>query len=292
MAILKVTPNPPTTVKGLKGLLSYVLRDEKTDERLIDGVGDFHDYEYGYEYDRDRVYAEFRRAQTEFNKLTGRLCAHYIMSFAPGEIQADQAHSIGIELAERLWPDRQVLVVTHTDKEHIHNHFIINSTSFADGRKLHTAQKDLEEYRRVCDDLCRSYHLSVPEKGKHADGSDIRPGELTTGSKALWNLVKDGKGCYIADCASCVQDVLQSSTSQTDFVMQMQQHGWAVRWTDDRKHITFVDTDGHRVRDSKISKSFNMTISKDDLLEIFRQNEKTLAVRAEQEERGRHRRHL
>lgn len=293
MAVIKTSTRPPTTVKGLKALLSYVLRDEKTEEKLIDALGDIHDFEFGYTYDKDRMYKEFRRVHQEYHKTTGRLCAHYIQSFPPGEVTAVEAHAIGIEFAERIWPEHQVLVVTHVDRKHLHNHFVINAVAFTDGHKIHTSKQDLEHIKGINDDICREHQLSVPTKGMHVDGTEIQPGELITESRPLRNLIMDGRDSYIADCASCIQEILPASTSKEDFCDQMQQHGWTVRWTDDRKHVTFVDSAGHRVRDSKISKSFNLAISKDDLEKAFRQNDRTRVARQEegQAERRQQRHH-
>lgn len=67
-----------------------------------------------------------------------RVGYHAVQSFKPGEISAEKAHEIGLELAQKMWGDRyEVIVSTHTDRQHIHNHFVINSVSFIDGKKMH-----------------------------------------------------------------------------------------------------------------------------------------------------------
>ena len=273
---------PPKTVKGLKNLLCYVLQEEKTEETLVDGTGDFHDYDYGYQYDPERVYREFERVQDEYGKKDGRLAAHYIVSFPPGEVSAAQAHALGTILAEKLWPDHQVLVVTHIDKNHLHDHFIINATAYTDGHKLHTTKQDLKAMKRICDRLCEENGLSVVQKGHHADGSLMETGEVSTGSRNLWKLLESGKKSYLAECASCVQAAAGRAESKADFVAQMQAYGWQVVWKDTRKHITFIDGGGHRVRDSKISTVFHMDITKESLTHEFERN---AAVSEEQHRR-------
>ena len=74
-----------------------------------------------------------------YGKDEGIMAFHGYQSFAPyDDITPDTAHKMGILLAEELWGDRfQVLVATHLDKEnHLHNHFVVNSVSFIDGRGI------------------------------------------------------------------------------------------------------------------------------------------------------------
>lgn len=294
MAVFKAAAKPPKTEKGLKNLLRYVLQEEKTEETLVAGTGDFHDYEYGYHYDPDRVYREFVRVQDEYEKRSGRLAAHYIVSFPPGEVSAEQAHLLGIALAEKLWPDHQVLVVTHIDKEHLHDHFIVNSTAYTDGHKLHTTKQDLKAMKKVCDELCEKNGLSVVRKGHHADGSVMESGEVSTGNRNLWKLLENGRRSYLAECVACVQAAAKGADSKAEFMRQMRSYGWQVTWTDTRKHITFVDGEGHRVRDSKISSVFHLDISKEALGYEFERNaavseEKQHARTDQREGHARHR---
>ena len=102
----------------------------------------------------------------QFGKLDGRTAYHAYQSFKPGEATPEIAHKIGIEFAEKLWGDRfQVVVATHVDKAHIHNHFVINSVSFLDGKKFHSDCKSyFGQMRVLSDELCRQHGLSVVEE--------------------------------------------------------------------------------------------------------------------------------
>lgn len=272
MAILKAAAKPPKTKGGLRNLLRYVLQEEKTEEKLVDGTGDFHDFEYGYHYDPDRVLREYERVQEEYGKKGGRLAAHYILSFPPGEVSAAQAHELGLALAEKLWSEHQVLVVTHTDKEHLHDHFIINSVSYTDGHKLHTTKQDLKVMKAACDELCEKNGLSVIKKGYHADGTPLEEGEISTGNRNLWKLLESGKKSFLAECASCVRTAAGRAVSREEFIARMESCGWKVNWKDSRKHITFEDSEGHRVRDSRISSVFHLKVSKEELIHEFERN--------------------
>ena len=120
------------------------------------------------------LWAEMLAVKRQFAKEDGTIAYHGIQSFAPGEASPALVHQIGIELAKRLWGDKyQVVVATHLDKEnHLHNHFVVNTVSYIDGIKYHRTKEDYQEMRRVSDELCREYGLSVidnsnPMKGKH-----------------------------------------------------------------------------------------------------------------------------
>lgn len=107
--------------------MNYATQDYKTEEqRYVSGVNCIP------EIARDKMLLVKR----QFGKEGGIVAFHAYQSFAPGEATPEQAHEIGLELARRLWGERfQVIVATHLDKKHIHNHFVLNSVSFVDGKK-------------------------------------------------------------------------------------------------------------------------------------------------------------
>lgn len=109
---------------------------------------------------------EMMAVKKRYGKEEGIMAFHGYQSFAPGECTPAMAHEIGVKLAEKLWGDRfQVLVATHLDKaHHLHNHFVVNSVSFLDGKRYHRTNQDYRDMRKISDDLCRRYRLSVIEK--------------------------------------------------------------------------------------------------------------------------------
>ncbi len=97
----------------------------------------------------------------------GRVCYHGYQSFKENEVTAEQAHEIGVELAQRLWGDRfQVVVATHMNTGHYHNHFLLNAISFADGLKFVNRKSDYRAMRDISDEICRRYGISVIENPK------------------------------------------------------------------------------------------------------------------------------
>lgn len=105
---------------------------------------------------------EMRNAKKQFFKTTGIQCFHGVQSFVKGEVTAEQAHEIGIKLAEELWGDKfQVVVSTHLNTDNLHNHFVLNSVSFLDGKRFCNTKKDYALMRKTSDKLCEEYGLSV-----------------------------------------------------------------------------------------------------------------------------------
>ena len=85
-------------------------------------------------------------------------------SFVKGEVKPDLAHKIGVETARRMWGDQyQVIVTTHLNTDHIHNHFLVNAYSFCDGSKFPNKRADHLKLAEISDDICQWKGLSVPE---------------------------------------------------------------------------------------------------------------------------------
>ena len=139
---------------SVKDIINYVLNKEKTNERIVSGK-DCNPY---------NAAEEMNATKKSFNKTDGLSYHHIIQSFKPGEITPEKAHKLGLELAEKQFKGYEVLVATHKDKSHIHNHLIINSVSFADGKKFISNKNTLREIKLENDRICAREHLSVIEK--------------------------------------------------------------------------------------------------------------------------------
>ena len=98
---------------------------------------------------------------------------HGYQSFKPGEVTPDVAHAIGVQLANELWgEDFPVIVATHIDKGHVHNHFCLSATGFS-GKRYHDCKATYKLMRDTSDRLCREYGLSVIEKPKKENRKHI-----------------------------------------------------------------------------------------------------------------------
>lgn len=144
--------------KSLHNTIEYAKADFKTEKQL---------YVSGVNCISENAYEEMILTKKHFGKTKGILAFHGFQSFAEGEVTSEIAHEIGVKLAEEFWGDRyEVIVSTHLNTNHIHNHFVVNSVSFVDGKKYRNTVENYALMRKISDDLCREYGLSVLEEKK------------------------------------------------------------------------------------------------------------------------------
>lgn len=279
MAINKTINKRTNTHGAMRNCIEYVLRQDKTSELLTYVTGLYCRDEIKY----DLVYRTFLEEKKMWDKDSGRMYAHNIISWHKDEqITLEQALEFGKEFAENWFSGFQTLVAVHKDKDHIHCHLVTNSVSYEDGRKLHNTKKDLERMKQLTNQMCRERGLTVAEKGKHFDESQIEKGEVIAWSKDKYNLFRQQvKDSFVADCAMAVLKALENCISKEKFIEKMKQFGWNVNWTEKRKHITFQNQDGKKVRDSNLSKTFHLDISKEDLENEFDRNYERVRAEAE-----------
>ena len=284
MAVNKTINKRTNTHGAMRNCIGYVLRQDKTNELFTYVTGPYCHDEINY----DLVYRTFLEEKKLWNKDSGRMYAHNIISWHKDEqITPEQAFEFGKEFAEKWFSGFQTLVAVHKDKDHIHCHLVTNSVSYEDGRKLHNTRKDLERMKQLTNQMCRERGLTVAEKGKHFDGSQIEKGEIIAWSKDKYNLFRQQvKDSFVADCAMAVLKALENCISKEKFIEKMKQLGWSVNWTEKRKHITFQNQDGKKVRDSNLSKTFHLDISKEGLKNEFNGNYERLRAEAERTNRA------
>lgn len=152
----------------LKALISYGVDDLKTEERkYVTAVNCTTD-------DASEIMASLNK-QTQSKSDT--VAYHGYQSFAPGEVDAETAHEIGVKLANELWGDNfPIIVATHLDQGHIHNHFALGATGF-NLKRYHDCNETYRMMREASDRLCKEYGLSViknPQKGKTRHIGEIK----------------------------------------------------------------------------------------------------------------------
>ena len=145
----------------LDTLIDYAINGEKTEEGY---------YVSGINCIPNTAYREMTNTKKQFFKTKGIECFHGYQSFDAYEVSANDAHEIGVKLAEELWGDRyQVIVTTHLNTAHVHNHFVLNSVSFVDGKRFCNTKKDYAMMRKISDKLCYEYGLSVLKQEEKYD---------------------------------------------------------------------------------------------------------------------------
>lgn len=150
--------NPEKTINGDYGKTNYDYLEGKIDHNFKNEKVHYVSYLNCEEYN---PYSSMRDTKDYYNKNDGVLAYHGYQSFKEGEVTADIAHEIGVKFAEEMFKDYEVVVATHQNTNHIHNHFIINSVSFKTGKKYNNNRTNLAKLRHISDSLCTEYGLSV-----------------------------------------------------------------------------------------------------------------------------------
>ena len=152
------TANPKYTEADLQAMvdvMEYATNKDKTEQRF---------FVTGVNCDPTTARDEMMIAKAQWNDRSEIVCYHGFQSFKSGEVTPEQAHEVGVRLAERMWGDRfQVIVATHLNTACLHHHFVVNFVSFADGKHYHDNKANLRLLRQHSDELCREYALSVIE---------------------------------------------------------------------------------------------------------------------------------
>jgi len=255
MAIYKSINSPARGTASLRGVLRYVLDNKKTEGRLCLVTG----YYDELMITPRAVFRSFQDVKSEWSKESdGRQYAHNVISFhADEQITPEQVLAFAQRFAVHVYPDHQTLIAVHTDKDHLHAHMIVNTVNYMDGSKLHKSKRDLENDKKFCNTLCRKYGLHVEEKGRRFDGSKRNKGEFSVWDKNLYRQLKENKDkSYIHACALASIKALKTARDKEDYIQSMAKLGWAVNWSEKRKHISYTDSAGHRVRDTKLAQSF------------------------------------
>ncbi len=138
---------------SIRQVMSYATNPDKTEKQF---------YTTGINCEVKDAVKQMQFVKTLYRKENGILAFHAYQSFNEGEVTPKIAHEIGVKLANEMWGDRfQVVVSTHLNTQHLHNHFVINSVSFKDGKKYYSNFTNTALLRKTSDEICEEYGLSV-----------------------------------------------------------------------------------------------------------------------------------
>ena len=285
MAILKIVNrrNGKRKRSHLAGVIKYVLKTEKTEEKLI----------YGQNLEPERAYQMMMETKDLFNKRKGMDYFHFVLSYPPNEkITPEQALEQAKELLERTKKFRgyETLVAVHRDKKHIHVHLIVNSVNFVDGRKFHLSRKELEALKQLQNQINIEKGFSAAP-GKYEDMNGEERTETVSNNKNTYQLLKRAESgevkSYVQTCAISVLTQAARASSKEEFIQLMDQDGFETIWDDKKKHITFIDKERAaageqkcKIRLSKLADyyaEFKNLNTKEDLINGFDENRRVSA---------------
>ncbi len=227
MAYIKIVP-----IKGeyhLQRALAYILNPDKTEKLKLAS---------SYMCSTENAYYEFEEIRNKAIKKGNNLAHQLYQSFSPEDkITPQKAMEIGKKIMAEIYPNYQYVIATHTDKEHIHNHIIINSVNFVDFKKLHSNSKSLQNIRERSDELCKKYGLSVIEpQQKH----------------------------YREQLKSDIDTVVKTVNNFDEFLSRMQELGYEIKLG---KHIVFKPKSGKQfLRTKSLGSAYTEYSIKDKII--------------------------
>ncbi len=199
-------------------VLDYVQNEEKTAEKL---------YVTGINCTPETATEQMTMTKLRYGKTGGTVAFHGYQSFRYNEASPELAHKIGLELAKRIWGDRfEVVISTHLNTDSIHNHFVINSVSFCDGKRLNDNKALHRKIREVSDDLCREHGLSVIENPSN-----------TKTPRNIWLDEKAGKETRYNLMRRDIDETIKRSFTDREFYEELRRMGYIIRY-DNRKYAT------------------------------------------------------
>ncbi len=239
MATMNFIRNRRQSAVSLRKAMDYVKQEKKTFDtascqRLVSGINCSPDF----------AEREFKMTRTAYHKDSTVWFYHYTQSFSPEEkITGEMAHEIAKEFAERAWPDSQILIATHIDAHHLHSHFIVNSVCFESGYMLRQGPRTLEHLRKISDELCMAHGLSVLPTEQLKRSSKPGTREYRSAVKGQsWKL----------RLMAVIDDCMARARSKRHFIAMMEAEGYQVKWTAERKSITYTTSTGMRCRDDRL----------------------------------------
>ncbi len=236
MAVTKIWP-----VRGrLDHPIDYAMNPEKTDAKLALGsLEDVMNYAVNEEKTEKKFYvsginctpeiarSEFQIVKEQFAKPGGIIAYHAYQSFSESEVTPKEAHAIGKEFAQRVWGDSfQVVVATHLNTHCLHNHFVVNSVSFKDGKRCR--QKQWTELSKISDEICKEHQLHIVERHGKGLPQSLAKAERE-GAPTRLNIAKEALDDAIA--VSCNLRELQYHMAKMGYLCQFDRNRkyWMIR---------------------------------------------------------------
>lgn len=194
--------------QALADVLKYAKDEEKTErEFYVDGIN----------CNASTARDQFVTVKEQFDKTGGIQAYHGYLSFKDEpNINPELAQKIGMEFAKRVWGERfQVVVTTHLNTKHLHCHFVVNSVSFVDGKRMANNEKHWRHFRHIADELCRKYQLDVIENPHRGTGKNYYARKLH----------EAGMPNYVDTAKAVIDEAIAKSNSYADFKYVLRQMG-------------------------------------------------------------------
>ena len=244
MPVLKAINKVGKTVSSLHQVLYYVARKGQEDEDQVLKTG------VGCSNQVDEAFKEMMFNKRHYNKVSGKMYKHYVQSYKPGEVTKEKAHEIGVKFAEENFLSKgfRAYVVTHWDKEHIHNHIIVDNVNFNTGlkyveldekdlkkkqyrnRELKAHENTLENLKKSSDEIAYYYGIDIVKK----EGKSINIYD-----KNKYKAIERG---FIGNVAKEWNEILfDETTNLSNFQQVLEEKGIFTKVDEEFKQIYFTN---------------------------------------------------
>ena len=236
MATFTAIPEKAQTAVAMRRVLDYVMQDKKTVHNGIKLVS-------GQNCVPESAYQEFMATKHRYGKATGVFFKQYVQSFKPDcGATPEQIHQIGLETA-KAFDGFEVVVATHIDRDHWHNHFIVNSVNCETGYKIQINEKGLEQLRQRSDEICQQFGLEILQPYQKPKQRSMNQREYRAALRGNSKKLK---------LTNAIDYAIAMSRTKQQFIEQLQKLGYGVKWIDHYKYITYTTPDGQRFRDNRL----------------------------------------
>ena len=220
----------------MKSVIRYVSQLSKTlwnGQQLVSGIG----------CQPETAFDEFLSTKLLHHKDGGVMFYHMVQSFPKGaDVDPRTAHEAARRLAG-YFEGCEVLVCTHTDREHIHSHCIINSVNFETGKKVHMADEQIQELRVRNDEICEDLGLPKFQKDEQRQSRGMSNAEYYTADRGeSWKF----------ELMRVIDECMRCAGNREEFLALLRAEGYDATWTDSRKNITYITPSGLKCRDNRL----------------------------------------
>ena len=238
--VLDYANNPEKTeYSSLRDVIHYAENGEKT---MLTGTETVYlTTAVNCEFWGDTPLEAMQTVQNHFGNRGSIVAFHAYQSFRPGEITPEECHKIGVFLAQTAWDRHQVMVATHLNCGHLHNHFIINPISHIDGKKLDSGYKLYWDMRSRSDILCKQFDKSVIKNPKGKTPRNIYFAE------------KNGQATKYSLMREAIEKALELSVGWSDFEQHLCDQGYQFYRNEGRKYPTIK-----RINDTKATRIYQL----------------------------------
>lgn len=235
MATFTAISNKTQNRTAMRKVLDYVMQDYKTvynGVKLISGQNCI----------LDCAYSEFMTTKNQYGKANGVFFKQYVQSFKPNTATPEIIHQIGIETA-KYFDGFEVVVATHIDRDHWHNHFVVNSVNCETGLKIQINEKGLEELRNYSDKICQQFGIETLKPYQKPNQKSMNTREYRAAEK--------GQSWKFALMAM-IDRAMKYCKTIDEFKKYMKRYGYDVKWQDNYKYITYTCPNNMKCRDIRL----------------------------------------